>query len=323
MKILWTLILVAVVCLPATAQIPSTRPVVAESFLSTGSSNAPTMALGNDYRIGPNDLLDISVFEIPELTSSSRVSAAGNISMSLVGEIAGAGSTVRELELRVQAELKKRYIKNPNVTVFVREYASQPVSVVGAVRVPGIHQIKGEKTLLDMLAMAQGLDSSASRTLKIFRKSTGSSAPADVITINLDDLMEGGKTELNIAIRANDVINVLQSGSIFVVGEVGNPGEFTLRNGKNVTVTQAIALGKGTSKEAKKQACKVIRYRKDGTKEEILVNLTKILEGRLPDIPMEPNDILFVPPQKMKVGFNRVLDATVGIVTGRLIYGFR
>jgi polysaccharide biosynthesis/export protein len=220
----------------------------------------------------------------------------------------------------VEEVLRVKYLKDPHVTVFVREYASQPVSVLGAVKMPGIYQIKGQKSLLDMLAMAQGLDQTAGNTIQIIRKNGADEDTSARIEVNALELFEKGKTELNITIQAGDVINVLHAGSIFVVGEVVRPGEFVLRQGRNVTASQAIALGSGFTREAKKAACTVIRVLDDGTKEEIAVNVAKILDGSFDDVSLMPNDILFVPSHRIKSGLKRTLDTTIAIVSGRLMY---
>lgn len=135
-------------------------------------------------------------------------------------------------------------------------------------------------------------------------------------------LENGGqfRTKFHCAIHAGDVTNVLQAGSIFVVGEVTKPGEFVLRQGKNVTVTQAIALGGGFNREAKKKDCVIIRYHRDGTKEEIPVNVQKIFDGSLNDVSMMANDILFVPANRVKTGLIRALDSVLAVAIGRAIY---
>jgi polysaccharide export outer membrane protein len=300
-----------------------TAPVIQDDFITNRPSNTPTSSAGQDYRIGKDDLIEVSVFEAPELGGASRVTATGKVTLPLVGAVDVAGHTVREVEEAVEQALKEKYVNDPHVTVFLREYASQPVSVIGAIRSPGIYQIKGEKSLLDMLAMAQGLDAEAGNTIQIIRtKSPGSGPdePAERVSINTQDLMENGKSELNVPIHAGDTINVLRAGSVFIVGEVIRPNEFVLRNGKNVTLTQAIALANGFTKDAKKAECTVIRYHKDGSKEEIKADAAKILRGQANDVTMLPNDILFVPAAKLKPAALRVLDSTIGIATGRLIY---
>src|SRR5262249_31794558 len=156
----------------------------------------------------------------------------------LVGRIDAAGRTTQELERVIEDALKRNYVNDPHVTVFVREYASQPVSVIGAVKFPGIYQIKGQKSLLDVLAMAQGIDQNVGNNIQIMRRGSGNepantAAASETITVSVQDLFEKGNTALNVPIFAGDVINVLQAGSVFVVGEVVKPNEFILRNGRN------------------------------------------------------------------------------------------
>src|SRR5215471_5359251 len=192
-----------------------TAPLIPDDFTTNKPSNTPTSSAGQDYRIGKDDLIDVSVFEAPELGGASRVTATGKVTLPLVGAVDVAGHTVREVEEAVERTLKEKYVNDPHVTVFLREYASQPVSMIGAVRSPGIYQIKGEKSLLDMLAMAQGLDGEAGNAIQIVpakSSSRGLDEAAPTVTINAPDLMENGKTELNVPIRAGDTINVLRAG---------------------------------------------------------------------------------------------------------------
>ena len=302
-------------------QLPRTN----EPFSVNSRSSAPTTRTGAQYRIGQDDLIDVSVFEIPELTSSARVSAAGTIDVPLIGSVDAGGKTTTELAKAIGAKLRSGYVNDPQVTVFVREYASQPVSVIGAVKQPGIYQIKGEKNLLDVLAMAYGLDLNYGKFIKVIRPAPNDDAVQgakneQVFSISVEALLQEGQTDLNIPIRAGDTINVLMPGSIFVVGEVFKPGEFVLRNGKDVTVTQAVALGGGTNRDAKKKECLIIRYAKDGSRKEIPVDLQAILSGTQPDTMMTSNDILFVPASKVKSGMTKALDSVLNIAIGRAIY---
>jgi len=298
-------------------------PVPQDDFTSNKPANTPTSLAGQEYQIGRDDLIEVSVFEVPELSSTSRVAASGMMSLPLVGAIEVVGHTARELETMIEQALREKYINDPHVTVFIREYASQPVSVIGAVKMPGIYQIKGQKYLLDMLAMAQGLDNTAAgKLIQVIRRTGDNSEEAQTTTIKTEDLFENGKTELNIPIKSGDVINVLQAGSVFVVGEVVKPGEFVLRQGKDITASQAVALGGGFSREAKKHECVIIRLHRDGSKEEIPVNLTKIFEGSANDVAMMPNDILFVPANRVKAGLTRALDTTIATISGRLVYRY-
>jgi len=310
------------------AQLPRpAAPLPQEDFITNRPSNSPTSLAGQEYQIGRDDLIEVSVFEVPELGGTTRVTAGGTISLPLLGPLDAAGHTPLQVERSIEDALRKRYVNDPHVTVFVRDYASQPVSIIGAVKVPGIYPMKGQRFLLDMLAMAQGVDQNAGNMIQVIRAKPGANETAspdtgarETIGVNVEDLFDNGKTELNIPISAGDVINVLRAGSVFVEGEVIRPNEFVLRNGKNVTVIQAVALANGFTKEAKKKDCLIIRYHRDGTKEEIAVDTDKILHNQAADVPMLPNDILFVPANKVKPTLLRALDSTLAVAMGRIIY---
>src|SRR6516162_1470508 len=176
-------------------QLPN--PFPQEDFITNRPSNTPTSLPGQEYRIGKDDLVEVAVFEIPDLAATNRVTASGVISMPLLGPVEVIGHTPQEVERSVEESLKQKYINDPHVTVFVREYASQPVSVIGAVKMPGIYQIKGQKSLYDMLAMAQGLDNNAGNSIQVIRAKTASDAtptpeakPAQAVSVNIEDLFE-------------------------------------------------------------------------------------------------------------------------------------
>lgn len=271
------------------------------------------------YRIGQDDLLEIAVFEYPDMNTSARVTAAGRVTLPLVGVVPASDRTPRELEMEIEALLADGFLNDPHVTVFVEEYGSQPVSVVGAVRQPDIYQIQGRKYLLDMIAMAGGLDVNAGKTIQILRRSPNPGEAATLV-IDVENLFVRGRTDLNVAIRAGDTIHVPEAGSIFVVGEVASPGEFPLRNGRNVTVTQALALGGGFGTDPKKSDAFITRHHLDGVREEIPVDLDKIIRNEAQDVVMLPNDILFVPGSPTKTGLKIALDAAVRVATSRLIW---
>ena len=294
---------------------------------AAGSLSAP--AGDGEYRIGQDDLLNVAVFEYPDMNTTARVTAAGRFSLPLVGVVTAAGRTARELELEIESALRDGFLNDPHVTVFVEEYGSQPVSVLGAVRQPDIYQIQGRKFLLDMIAMAGGLEETAGKTIQVIRRAGAragasgaldSGTPDDTITIDVEDLFVHGRTELNILIRAGDVINVPEAGSIFVVGEVAQPGEFILSNGRNLTVRQALAKAGGFGADPRKSDSFITRHFPDGASEEIPVDLDRVIRNEAEDVLMLPNDILFVPGSPTKAGLRRALDAAVSVVTSRLIW---
>jgi polysaccharide export outer membrane protein len=186
--------------------------------------------------------------------------------------------------------------------------------------------MKGQKRLLEMLSMAKGLNEDPGSTIQVIRDPSepppvdGIVPPSEAISINIEELLEQGKTELNIPIYAGDVINVLQAGSVFVVGEALIPGQNILGNGRNVTVTQAVALAGGFAPDARSDESLIIRVHLDGSREEIAVgDPNKILRGDEPDVVMLANDILWIPPNKAKPVLRRALNATLAVVSGILV----
>ncbi len=152
-------------------------PIFQEDFSSNRPSSAPT-STGREYRIGPDDLIEVAVFEAPELGGVSRVTASGTISLPLIGPVEVSGRTPQEVERVIEEALKEKYVNNPHVTAAVREYASQPVRH-GAVKLPSIYQIKVRKSLLEMIAMAQGIDSTtAGKTIQVLRKKSDPEVPS-------------------------------------------------------------------------------------------------------------------------------------------------
>ena len=154
------------------------------------------------YKVGPQDVLDISVFKVPDLSKSVQVADVGTINLPLVGEISAAGKTAREIELDLTERLGSTYLQSPQVTVYVKEYNSQRVTVEGAVKKPGVYPIRGKTTLLQSIAMAEGLDNaSASSNVVVFRQVNGKRTAA---RFDLDDIRAGRGDDP--AMRPGDVV---------------------------------------------------------------------------------------------------------------------
>jgi len=293
-------------------------------------------ATPGDYRIGPYDLVDISVFEAPELNRTVRVSAGGEVSLPLLGGVQAAGLTPQELERVLQELLRRRYMKDPHVGVFVREMESHPVSVFGAVTKPGVYQIRGTRTLIEVLSLAQGLAEDAGDTVLVMRGRRPSppalaeeggnaaggaeAAAGDSVSINLKDLLQSGDTRYNVPVHPGDIVKVARAGVVYVVGEVKKPGGFVLRNNENISVLQALALAEGLSRTAAKSHARIIRTDPEGRRSEVPLNLDKILAGKAADPFLAPNDIVFVPNSAARSAFYRGLEATVGTLSGLVIY---
>lgn len=247
----------------------------------------------NEYRIGPRDLLEITVFGLPELSQTIRVSEDGSITMSILGRVEVAGLTAQELEKELALILDQQYTKEARVTVFIKEY--QKVSVIGAVGRPGMYELVGPTTLLQAIALAGGLNEQAVNEICIYRLS--SDGQQEIISISLEDLANG-KQDLNIELKPKDVISIPidRTQNVFVYGEVKTPGAIPYLGSKRITLLQAIAQAGGPTEWAKKS--KIIIKRKDpksGKEIKISVNLKKIISGEVSDIVLEEGDVVIIP----------------------------
>ena len=276
-----------------------------------------------DYRIGPEDLLEINVFEDEKLNKTVRVSSQGNISLPLLGVIKVKGLTPYELEKEIRDLLAEKYIQNPNVSVFIKEYRSQRISVIGAVEKPGIFDIYGQRTLLDALAMAGGLKDDAGPELFLIRVPEFEGMPQEkkepdegpkTFIINLEQLLIKGDLSLNLPLIHGDVINIPVSGKVFVGGEVRRPGGFPLK-GKRVTVSQAVAMAEGLKPEANASQVRVFRYLgKENERVSFMVNLSAIQKGEAEDPFLQENDIVVVPKSGIKSFLIEFRDTVRGLI---------
>jgi polysaccharide biosynthesis/export protein len=295
-----------------------------------------------DSRIGPDDLLDVSVFEASEMNCTVRVSASGDFSFPMLGPVRAAGLTPEQLESVLEELLRRSYIKDPHVRVFVRELHSHSVSVVGAVKMPGVLQIQGAKPLLEILSMAQGLSDDAGDAVLITRReelsqpgtlAVGTTAEkgrdshselqesALTETINLKKLMGASDPALNVPVYPGDTVTVTHAGIVYVVGEVNKPGGFVLKNGENISVLQALALAEGLTHTSSVKQARIIRTEAaTGARTEMLLNLGKVLSGKLPDPILQLDDIVFVPNSLAKGALIHGSEAALVAATGAAIY---
>ena len=248
----------------------------------------------NEYKIGAKDLLEITVFNLPELSQMVRVSEDGSVTFSLLGKVEVAGLTAQELEKKLASLLDRQYTKNARVTVFIREF--QKVAIIGAVARPGMYELVGPTTLLQAIAQAGGLTAQAMNELFVYRH--GKDGKQTRIVVKLEDLMINGNLDLNIELQPKDVVNIPidQMQNVFVYGEVRTPGAVPYLSSKRITLLQAIAQAGGTTEWAKKSG--VIIKRKDkktGKEMKIPINLKRMINGKIADIVLEEGDVVIVP----------------------------
>lgn len=283
---------VAAVLTAAAGAFAQPRPPSTGPMQDAGAANLPGQA------VGPNDLLAISVYDAPELTRTVRVSSEGYIRLPLLQErIPVSGKRPSELEDLIAAQLvKEGILVQPVVMVTVAEYASRPVSVVGAVKRPVTFQAVGRVTLLDALARAEGLSELAGPELLLtLPPNPGQDARPITRRLLLRDLMDDNSSDLNILLHGGEEIRVPEARKIFVTGNVKKPGSFPVREGNELTVMKALALSEGLAPFPQKLA---YVYRKDeqaGGVREIEIPLRAIMQRKAVDFPLEPEDTLYIP----------------------------
>jgi polysaccharide export outer membrane protein len=250
--------------------------------------------------IGAFDLLAVSVYDAPELTRTVRVTEDGFIALPMVGKkFKATGLMPAELETSIATQLKDAGILvDPVVVVTVVEYASRPISVVGAVRKPLTFQAAGRVTLLDAIARAEGLSSDAGTELLLTRPSSGTER--ELIRIPVFQLMQMAKPELNYVLRGGEEIRVPEAQKVYVVGNVKKPGAYTVRDGTPMTVLKVLALAEGLERWAQNEAYIYRAEGASGSRKEIAVHLSKLMERKSPDETLQPEDVLYIPEAKGK-----------------------
>jgi polysaccharide export outer membrane protein len=255
-----------------------------------------------DSRLGTGDLLDISVYNVPELNTKSRLGNNGDVYLPLIDYVHLAGLTVAEAQALIEKRLSDGgFVKNPHVTLNVDQSVSQGASLLGEVNRPGVYPIIGEPRLLDVISAAGGFTASAGQSITVTHRNQ-SDKP---VTVPLNRKLTDNPAS-NIAVSPGDTILVHKADLVYVVGEVGRPSGF-LMNSDNLTVLKAIALAGGTTRLAKMNGVRILRKGPNGMT-ETPIELKKMLQAKVPDIPLKPDDILFVPSSMSKVVMTRSVD---------------
>lgn len=247
-----------------------------------------------EYKIGPKDLLEIRVFGLDEMNQTVRVSEEGKITLPLLGEIVVDGLSKTELEKKLSQLLEEKYLQNPQVTVFIREYQSKRVSVLGAVEKPGPYELLGRQTLLQIISQAGGLTRDAGNEIIVLRQLEDGTSIS--LKISIEDLILKGDARLNIPLAPSDIINIPVDKTvlIYVFGQVKNPGALQVKKSNIPSLLQAIAQAGGFSERASKGGVLIKRVGEDGKEHEIRVNVKDIIKGKKKDIRLEENDVVYV-----------------------------
>lgn len=279
-------------------------------------------------KIGPNDLLSISVYGAPELTRTVRVSAEGFLRLPMLKQkIEAKGLLPSDLEEKIVAALSgEQILVEPVVTVTIAEYHSRPISVAGAVRVPLTFQALGKTTLLEALTRAQGLSSDAGPEILVTRPALTPGGVPQVQRIPVKGLIDSADPALNVILEGGEEVRVPQVGRIFVVGNVKHPGAFKIEDGYGLTVLKALAMAEGLTPYSTKQA--FIYRHLDGPasepQQEVPIDLRKILDRKVPDVALMTNDILYIPDNRSQRMTMTTIDRAIGFASstasGILVY---
>jgi len=288
--------------------------------------NTPNLPM---QKIGANDLVMLGVYGAPEMQRTVRVNSEGMIRLPMLKQpIRAAGLMPEALEKEVASALvEEEILVDPLVTVSVVEYHSRPISVAGAVRRPTTFQAVGEVSLLDAITRAEGFSEAAGTEILLTRKRLGSDGKlvSLVQRIPIKGLIDAADPEWNLTLVGGEEIRVPEAGKIFISGNVKKPGGYLIGDAADTSVMKLLALSEGLAPFAAKQA---YIYRRDpttGAKNEIPIELSRILERKSPDVALQASDILYVPDNRSKrlslSALERILSFGAATGSGLLIYG--
>ncbi len=286
------------------------KPASAQDVAQGGDAEMP---IDPSARLGPGDLIDVNVYNVPELSTKARVGNSGDIYLPLIDYVHVADLTVERAQALIQKRLADGgFVRNPHVTIFVDEAQSQGVTVLGEVARPGIYPDTGDHKLYQIISLAGGFTQTASRKISIIRRNQPTAVQV-TLPRNLAEDLSG-----NVEIEPGDTITVPKAPIIYVVGDVGRPSGLLIDNG-SLTVLQALALAGGTNRTAKMGSVRIIRKGAKGMI-ETPVPLKKMLEAKAPDMNLQADDILFIPVSGAKVAAGKTIDAAISSAAALSIY---
>jgi polysaccharide export outer membrane protein len=287
------------------------------------------------YRLGPEDQVAIKVMDLDKLQlegqQAPKVDVNGDLNLPIIGNVHVAGLTVTEVKAALEQKLTT-ILQTPSVSVSIVQYRSHPVSVLGAVRNPGVIQVTQQRRLLEVLSMAGGMAQEAGDKIKITRQEKIGTLPlAGVIedqsckcyvgSVDVRSLLNATDPKLNIEIMENDVVTVTAAELIFVMGAVKKPGGFSLGQRENISVLQALSLAEGLDRAAAPKTTRLLREDTPGKeRREIAINLKPIMDGTAPDVTLRANDILYIPTSGAKLASLRSLEAAIQVGTGFAVF---
>lgn len=336
--------LIATISVSAQDPIPATRPSDPQPVKAPiQRADVPVVTRSSDqnYRVGPGDILDVRIFNQTQLSGDRRVDESGRIRLPFIQEFQVACLTEAEIAQQITEKYKK-FLRDPQVDVFVKEYRSLPVAVIGAVNQPARFQLQRRVRLLELLSYAGGPSNRAGSIIHIIHsndydfcqanpssaqvqpegKTTSEAADAEgetmsiltaLSSVKLRDLL-AGKLESNIYVQPGDIVSVPEADQIYVTGAVNRPGAYALTT--KITLTQAVALAGGVNMEGAKNRVRLIRQDQDSDKRsETVYNLDHINKRKMEDIALSPNDIVEVPTSTFRAASRNMLGVSISMLS--------
>jgi polysaccharide export outer membrane protein len=294
------------------------------------NSALPQSAAGNPLRLGSDDQLSIWALGMPEIDKPVRISLSGEIDLPMLGRVRAAGLTVDDLRNELKGRLEK-YVNDPEVTVGIVEVHSRPVSVIGSIKSPGVYQVSGPTTLLEILSLAGGVLPEAGNTINITRRLASGEIPLAnvkldatgqfrIASVDVHTLIEAKDPAANIIVQPYDVISVPRARMVYVMGEVNKPGGYVLSDVGGFSALQAVSMAGGLIHGAAAKHAKVLRAGTTLERTETDVDLERIIEGKDKDMALKPDDILYIPGSAARSAGIRAIEAAIQLGTGVVIW---
>jgi polysaccharide export outer membrane protein len=298
---------------PAIGEAP--QPASANEIAATPQS--PRLLAGSNVKLGVGDLIELSVFGVPDLSTKSRISGSGDVYLPLIDYVHIADLTTDEAQALIQKRLEDGgFVRSPHVSIFVDESASQAITLVGEVNHPGAYPAIGERHLFDLISAAGGLSDKAGRNVTIeHHGDAGQKAELQLSSNLVED------TQNNVEVFPGDTIIVSRAGIVYVVGDVQRPSGFRIED-NTLSVLKALALAGGSTRTSALNKTRILRQTPNGV-QEIPINLKKVLYAKAPDMALVKGDILFIPGSAAKAAAYRSADAAMSLSTSLAVLAVR
>jgi len=297
---------------PVTGEAPQPAPAN-----ETAKPQSPRLLANSNVKLGVGDLIEISVFGVPDLLTKARISGSGDVYLPLIDYVHLANLTTDEAQELIQKRLEDGgFVRGPHVSIFVDESASQAITLVGEVVRPGAYPAIGDRRLFDLISAAGGLTDKAGRNVTIEHQGSPGQKVELQLSANLTE-----DTQDNVDVLPGDTIIVSRAGIVYVVGDVNRPSGFRIED-NTITVLKALALAGGGTRTSALSKTKILRETPSGI-QEIPVNLKKVLYAKAPDIALVKGDVLFIPGSAAKTAAYRTADAAMSLSTSLAVVAVR